>query len=173
MISDAAYLNSIYTPLQPAAESAAAQPVSRESRGFFDRMDHWLNKDKQQNKQINLSGSFANNRPSYSRVTYDDYYDDDYPLTNRRVGGNSRADHYASPSGHGEYCEEDRISIGLLIISMLGIGIMWYVLLTKIQANGGRRRKRELVDDLDTNFDPIYVMKNSSVLLDSVLNGKR
>jgi hypothetical protein len=46
------------TDLNIKDKSDQSQPVlSRESRGFFDRMDHWFNQDKKKE----TVGSFANN----------------------------------------------------------------------------------------------------------------
>lgn len=121
---------------------------SREGKGFFQRMNNWVN-----GKSINADAlQYSPSRPAYSRMSYDDYYDDDYPLTNRK--GYGGYDHYGSPSGHGGYCYEDQISIGLLITALAGIALMWYTLYTKILASGGRR-KRSLSEDsswFDFNF---------------------
>ena len=38
----------------------------------------------------------------------------------------------------GAYCREDQVNIGVLATTIAGIGLMFYTLLTKIQANGGR-----------------------------------
>ena len=45
---------------------------------------------------------------------------------------------YGHHHGLGPYCQEDQVHIGLLVTTIAGIGIMWYTLYTKIQANGGR-----------------------------------
>ena len=45
---------------------------------------------------------------------------------------------YGLHHGLGPYCQEDQVHIGLLVTTIAGIGIMWYTLYTKIQANGGR-----------------------------------
>ena len=108
--------------------------MQRQAKGFFQRMSHWLDGGKMQDLQ-----SLESRSPIYSRnrmAVYDDYYyDDDYD----RKGFHK--DSYGALSGHGDYCYEDQISIGLLITSIAGIALMWYVLWTKIQASGGRRRR--------------------------------
>ena len=38
----------------------------------------------------------------------------------------------------GAYCREDQVNIGILLVTLAGISLMFYTLLTKIQANGGR-----------------------------------
>ena len=43
--------------------------------------------------------------------------------------------------GFGHYCQEDQVNIGLLVATVAGIGLMWYTLYTKIQANGGRKKR--------------------------------
>ena len=105
---------------------------NREARGFFQRMNDWINKD---------SGSdlvSAMSRP-YSKVDFGNYdYYDDTPI---RRGGFGGGHHGAGHSGYGGYCMEDQVSIGLLVTALAGIGIMWYTLYTKIQANGGRKKR--------------------------------
>ena len=59
----------------------------------------------------------------------------------------SRDAHYGM-SGYGGGCYEEGVSIGLLLTTAFGIAIMGYTLYTKIVANGGKRRKRSLVDNL-------------------------
>ena len=63
----------------------------------------------------------------------------------RKVGGYGGHEPYGSLSSSGYGCYEDEVSIALLITAIAGIGLMWYILYTKIQANGGRR-KRETED---------------------------
>ena len=65
--------------------------------------------------------------------------------------------HHGSHSGHGGhgYCQEDQVSIGLLVVSLAGIALMFYTLLTKIQANGGRKKRD---DDMNTYFPLQYIV---------------
>ena len=109
---------------------------ARQSRGFIERMNDWLTGSPSQNDMIS-SMSRPYSRPSY----YYDYYDDGgggYPSS-------SRLDSFGSPSGHGGYCYEDQVSLGLLVTALSGIVLMWYTLYVKVKANGGRRR-RETTD---------------------------
>ena len=120
---------------------------SRSSGGFLDRLDTWWNKgqsrpaNQRQTELLGLSNSPYATRSRSS--SYDYYYDSDYP--ERKT-----FDHYGSPSGYGGYCEEDEVSLGLLVISLAGIAIMWYTLYTKIKANGGRRKRQ--TDEWNTNL---------------------
>ena len=83
-----------------------------------------------------------------TEVAYDDYYDDYSGSGNRGSSINRQGGGYGHHGGHhGGYCEEDQVSIGLLVVSLAGIALMFYTLLTKIQANGGRRKR-------DTDYDP-------------------
>ncbi len=83
---------------------------------------------------------------SYNRRNYANYdYYDDYGVD--RIGGIDRtfggsSDHHASHSGYG-YCEEDQVSLSLLVTALAGLALMGYTLYTKIQANGGRRKRSE------------------------------
>ena len=87
-------------------------------------MSNWLNRGT--TKGLSASMSL---RPSSSY----DSYDYDYPMGNR-------IDQFGSPNGHG-YCEEDQVSLGLLVVAIGGIGLMWYALHNKIVENKGRRRR--------------------------------
>ena len=62
----------------------------------------------------------------------------------------SRDDDYDRDSSYGNGCYEEGVSIGLLLTVALGVGLMGYVLYTKIVKNGGRRKKRgiSMVDKL-------------------------
>ena len=83
-------------------------------------------------------------------------------MTNRKGYGH-HGDHYGSLSGHGGYCEEDQVSIGLLVVALAGIGLMFYTLLTKIQANGGRKkREADHTSTTDTfnSFWSLFETKN-------------
>ena len=61
--------------------------------------------------------------------------------------------HHGGHGGHGgyhqllNYCSEDSIHLGLLIVTLAGIPLMWYTLYTKILAAGGRK-KRDLSQTL-------------------------
>ena len=82
----------------------------------------------------NLLGQGSNPKIAYASYDNYDYYDT--PIR-------SKSDHYGSLSGHGGYCEEDTVSIALLVTTVAGILLMGYILLTKIQANGGRKKREE------------------------------
>jgi len=126
----------------------------REGKGFFQRMDSWLNSDKSASSsrlnKADLIGSMS--RRGNSFANYDDYYDDYGSSLNRAGYG-----HHGSHSGHGGhgYCQEDQVSIGLLVVSLAGIALMFYTLLTKIQANGGRKKRD---DDMNTYFPLQYIV---------------
>ena len=55
---------------------------------------------------------------------------------------------YGHHHGLGPYCQEDQVHIGLLVTTIAGIGIMWYTLYTKIQANGGRSYFTPFLDSI-------------------------
>ena len=55
---------------------------------------------------------------------------------------------YGLHHGLGPYCQEDQVHIGLLVTTIAGIGIMWYTLYTKIQANGGRSYFTPFLDSI-------------------------
>ena len=66
---------------------------------------------------------------------------------------NDYGDYGQSVYGHGyhglgHYCQEDQVHIGLLVTTIAGIGIMWYTLYTKIQANGGRSYFAPFLDSI-------------------------
>ena len=105
--------------------------TERQGRGFLQRMNDWFSKDSKEDPL-----SLAMSRPYTSRVDYGnyDYYDDSPVRRNDHHGG------YGHGGGYG-YCMEDQVSIGLLVVSLAGIGLMWYTLYTKIQANGGRKKR--------------------------------
>lgn len=113
----------------------------RQARGFFQRMNDWLNKDSKQDLASAMS-RYTNSRADYGNY---DYYDET-PVRRAGFGHHGGGDHYGAHSGYG-YCEEDQVSIGLLVTALAGIALMWYTLYTKIQANGGRKKR----DDSETN----------------------
>ena len=113
----------------------------RQARGFFQRMNDWLNKDSKQDLAIAMS-RYTNSRADYGNY---DYYDET-PVRRAGFGHHGGGDHYGAHSGYG-YCEEDQVSIGLLVTALAGIALMWYTLYTKIQANGGRKKR----DDSEAN----------------------
>ena len=76
-------------------------------------------------------------------------------MTNRKGYGH-HGDHYGSLSGHGGYCEEDQVSIGLLVVALAGIGLMFYTLLTKVQANGGRKKREAETPDKFNTFWSLF-----------------
>ena len=107
----------------------------RQARGFLQRMNDWLNKDTKQDPLLGAMSRYTSNRADYGNY---DYYDET-PV--RRAGfGHHGGDHYGAHSGYG-YCEEDQVSIGLLVTALAGIALMWYTLYTKIQDNGGRKKR--------------------------------
>ena len=109
----------------------------RQARGFLQRMSDWLNKDSKSDPLVSAMSRYTSNRADYGNY---DYYDET-PV--RRAGfGHHGGDHYGAHSGYG-YCEEDQVSIGLLVVALAGIALMWYTLYTKIQANGGRKRRSD------------------------------
>ena len=85
---------------------------------------------------------------------YNNYYDTNSGTgSQNRRGSHGSDDHsnsrlYGSPSGYtSTYYEcDDGISIGLLVISALGIAVMWYILYTKIV--GGRRKRSYHSDNI-------------------------
>ena len=98
-------------------------------------------------------------------ATPPDYYDYDYDINTiteipnrnfyknkntllRRLQQTDSRDAHYGMSGYGGGCYEEGVSIGLLLTTAFGIAIMGYTLYTKIVANGGKRRKRSLVDNL-------------------------
>ena len=113
----------------------------RQARGFFQRMNDWLNKDSKQDLASAMS-RYTNSRADYGNY---DYYDET-PVRRAGFGHHGGGDHYGAHSGYG-YCEEDQVSIGLLVTALAGIALMWYTLYTKIQANGGRKKR----DDSEAN----------------------
>jgi len=126
--------------------------LERQARGFFQRMNDYVNGQSSNNQaalklnRADLIGSMAGNRNTFA--AYDDYYDDYSGSGNRGSSINRQGGGYGHHGGHhGGYCEEDQVSIGLLVVSLAGIALMFYTLLTKIQANGGRRKR-------DTDYDP-------------------
>ena len=71
--------------------------------------------------------------------------------------GYGQHDDYGATSGHGHgYCEEDQVSIGLLVVSLAGIALMFNPLLTKVQANGGRKKRGADTDDPFQYFWSIF-----------------
>lgn len=62
----------------------------------------------------------------------------------------------------GSYCQEDQVNIGILLITVAGIGIMFYTVLTKIQANGGRRLLKST--PVLENLDKLYASKSQQYL---------
>ena len=141
-----------------------------EQRGFLERMENWIdsmNKDKVGSPayQYNhILTPYKRNRNS-NPVVYD-YYDyggvgaggvpgdvinrKSYPRYGYSVnyGGYGDYGHHHNIASYGSYCKEDQVNLALLATTILGIGIMWYTLWTKIMANGGRRKKRSSL-----NFD--------------------
>ena len=97
---------------------------------------------------------------SHSREWTSDYYGHGSPgySVNRR-------DHYGAASGYGGYECKDKVSLALLLTVAAGIGLMGYVLYTKVQANGGRK-KRE-----DTISEGIFPLISTS-LVTNILTGK-
>ena len=82
------------------------------------------------------------------------------------LGSNvNRRDHYGAASGYGGYDCEDKVSLALLLTVAAGIGLMGYVLYTKVLANGGRK-KRE-----DTISEGIFPLISTS-LVTNILTGK-
>ena len=112
--------------------SSETDETERQGRGFLQRMNDWFSKDSNKDPM-----SIAMSRPYTSRADYGNYdYYDDSPVR--------RGDHHGGfghGGGYGGYCMEDQVSIGLLVVSLAGIGLMWYTLYTKIQANGGRKKR--------------------------------
>jgi hypothetical protein len=84
-----------------------------------------------------------------NRLNYVDYGNYDYggPLIYNTVGA------YGGAS-----CREDQVNIGVLTATVAGIGLMFYTLLTKIQANGGRYLMPPSLFSIDA-FDRIYESK--------------
>ena len=112
---------------------ASENKEQREARGFFQRMNDWINKDSSSDLVSAMS------RP-YSKIDFGNYdYYDDSPVRRAGFGGGHHGG--AAHSGYGGYCMEDQVSIGLLVTAIAGIGIMWYTLYTKIQVNGGRKKR--------------------------------
>ena len=83
-----------------------------------------------------------------NRLNYVDYGNYDYggPLI------------YTVGAYGGSYCREDQVNIGVLVATVAGIGLMFYTLLTKIQANGGRYLRPPSLVSIDA-FDRIYESK--------------
>lgn len=73
--------------------------------------------------------------------------------TNSDVAATGRQ--YGSFSGHGGYHDDcEGIDIGLLLTALLGIGVGFFTLFTKITMITGRRKKRDIDDTVD-QIDPI------------------
>ena len=97
-----------------------------------------------QNGLLNQQQPVVQNRHNY--VDYGNY---DYggPLIYSTLGAYG-----------GSYCREDQVNIGVLVATVAGIGLMFYTLLTKIQANGGRYLMPPSLFSIDV-FDRIYESK--------------
>ena len=65
-------------------------------------------------------------------------------------------DHYGTSGYGGGGCYEEGVSIGLLLTTAFGIAIMGYTLYTKIKANGGKRKRRGVLDILDVRWFSLY-----------------
>ena len=147
--------------------------LERQGRGFFQRMSDWIN-----GKQ-DLAVGMSNERPSYyspnsrgGNSDYD-YYNDDYPVRKSGFGGHhggGHGGHYGATSDYGGYCQEDQVSIGLLVLSLAGIAVMFYVVLTKIQANGGRRKRESKEDDFFSKFTSFFSFFDTGMLECSLIN---
>ena len=75
-------------------------------------------------------------------------------------------------SGHGGGYEDcEGIDIGLLLTALLGIGVGFFTLFTKITmiTGGGRRKKRD-IDQVKEDIDPVSVIVGS--LSDAIYGGK-
>ena len=69
------------------------------------------------------------------------------------LGSNvNRRDHYGAASGYGGYDCEDKVSLALLLTVAAGIGLMGYVLYTKVLANGGRKKREGIFPLISTSL---------------------
>ena len=120
---------------EPKAGKNPQPENNRQPRGFFSRLINsaFIDNNPKINHQKMMQGSASYN--------YDDYYDD------FSVGQSAtqRQGDYGSFSGYGG-CYEDEVSISLLATVAAGIGIMGYILYNQVWSEGGRKRKREALE---------------------------
>ena len=122
----------------------------------------------QQNKQQASDMSASETSRTGKSFDYYDYYEPGYNSNHRSIsrrqlflGGDSAAkskdtklatsasNTYGSFGGHGSsYDCDNGISIGLLLTALLGIGVMFFTLFTKITMLTGRRKKRSVDERL-------------------------
>lgn len=107
------------------------------------------------------TSSKGSNREAKS-LDYYDYYDTNAlkPRSGRFIGSASSllgasSNTYGSYSSHYEDCDNG-ISIGLLVTALLGIGVLFFTLFTKITMAG--RRKRSVREEIQGDTDPIRIV---------------
>ncbi len=127
-----------------------------------------LGKQSNQVQQNNVYDYYDYNRGLLNRKSYPSY-GFGYNVHHHGGYGDYGGHHsHAAYGSYNSYCEEDQVNIALLATTVLGIGIMWYTLWTKIMANGGRRR-REIITTTELPFSDlpsiIYLGKNHSLSL--------
>ena len=81
--------------------------------------------------------------------------DADASRSGRQLSG-AGSDAYGSYSSHYDDCDNG-ISIGLLLTALLGIGVMFFTLFTKITM-AGKRRKRSVREEIEEDVDPVGMM---------------
>ena len=81
-----------------------------------------------------------------------------------------RQDSYGALSSSGYGCYEDEISIFLITTALAGIAIMWWILYSKIKANGGRRKRDDeggLFQHISLSYIQDVLIGNAKIILNN------